>query len=1746
MKKAKRLIAVFMAVLMIMSAAFLPAYAKMLPGNAYVVPGVANNQKYYFTAQQGAGWLLDMLDDLLLNANIKLNLEDLISSGLLNFITNDWFGRRTDYSLDDIDYTVDLTSIDNAVRSIYIALDVILASDLIGMLGGLFGDLLNDEYGITNDGLDPNIKRGSRSNNYQGGYDDLDVLYMVFGWLNNLRPLVKRLVSGQFTLGSLLEDLVLPDDILVIIKDLPGFLKTMLYQMLVDENAEALPTDTPTPLDDGLQKVIDWALITGTSNEVGGMTSILGENAEPLMPYLAELEEQGGADITGTTIQVDRDGDGVLETKTMSFYQLVANVLNALLNSMLAPMLGELIADLVGVEITEQYPEGDPAILQDMMFNTILGAVESLAEQNGAPDLVYSDEQNATPMGKINALMDWFFNKGGLDTFIKIDFYGIAITDNFMSLLNDLGRLAINLLPGLVGGDLFEGAESLAYTADELNLIRYYKTNSSGQYVTCDETDEGAIDQTYLTYEKGEVVYATEWDPDTELPTQYKYLSNHQVVDTDEANEGSSTYRNGALIRPNYVITRDEVFACLIKMLLNGFIEGCYWPEWTTNIPSVLAYAMAALAAPVLPEGNYFARLDAYHQTGGIAPIADSNGGSVEPIPYYTIKNGIEVPTGALNIGASVAAFYLNAIFTFDDAEMLTEVGTSFEQFVAEFLIWAADEYLPMLVGNYDTDAKQFTGSGIWVKAFNNLITAIYSDYATRTLKAEPNWDAIYTFLDVTLLKLIPADWLPSDIQSSFDLFDGWLLNNLLHFDLQGILSILSANLDETTELHKPVLTVLIRLIDRVLGLVFNGTPMLLPVDSSRSGINEDTGVANIFVNHTNITSLDALLAGGVNGSLPTFVDQLLGGIITYKEEILTTVLPIIMGGTYNKPYDKEIGSSNDEVDDDWLTADGSGRTMSTYKVAELQYYVDMFTADVNAVKGATRYDTYEEAEAAITDETKQYAKGVSFYNKQYDANGEEIYEGYYVYTMNDYYLTATETPVPATKNGEDNSYSDFNNFKYSKVVPRTMERPYILYEDYDVAADTLRYATEYRMFAVEDYKQTPYAYHNLKQAIEAGEEYISTYNSFAYNDLGAAYAEWQRYFIQTRLYQNDLIDSNGDGKYVNSTNDPEYVAPTEDSDGNITNPGVPVDDPPTPPTAMLPFDVGTNSAYSGAVYTYFDETRDEFAYLSPAEFTFHNDNYKNYEQIEIAYNLGRNASKNVLLSEEETEEIVRLAIRSNSFELGKDGTGNYPAGTIQWGGLTATQHQDIAAICAGINYVYTYDAEAGIYEIRRPVFRFIDGSYVAFATENKLHAVDACPPLALTTSDTKTYAEEVDDAMYSAFVDYMKALTQNRKNLYNTIELMTDRAEEAAERRSDNKIDSQMLKWALALPEIKNAYENSDSGIRNRKITGVKDDGTYYYTKVYTQTSYDEFRKAYDYARCLDLAEQGLIQSKGLTQSMVTKAFQNLLATYKKLVIYTGDADMSQLLEYLAIAEGMINNPNKNHIELGYSADSLANLEAVYATVLPVSVDKTIDCEGQQIVDAAAAELLTAINNIAYNSVPKIIPALEGVLTEITSAQGASRTMGHIYGLKEGEGVTLDLVEVIGMRIDEGVGNKVTVEDSGKGTGTGAYLKGTIGNLEQFRFYAVLYGDLNGDTRIDGTDRTAVDLYVVQGTNNSAEENQGGMGAIRFEAADVDHSGSVDASDSALIELHYNYKDAEGNDYKIPQDQHSPVAVVA
>ena len=81
MKKASRLLAMVMAVIMIMSAACLPIYAKNVSSD-YTKPIVNSLEKYYFSAEQGCSYILDMLDEILAEADFNMTWGDMGLSGI--------------------------------------------------------------------------------------------------------------------------------------------------------------------------------------------------------------------------------------------------------------------------------------------------------------------------------------------------------------------------------------------------------------------------------------------------------------------------------------------------------------------------------------------------------------------------------------------------------------------------------------------------------------------------------------------------------------------------------------------------------------------------------------------------------------------------------------------------------------------------------------------------------------------------------------------------------------------------------------------------------------------------------------------------------------------------------------------------------------------------------------------------------------------------------------------------------------------------------------------------------------------------------------------------------------------------------------------------------------------------------------------------------------------------------------------------------------------------------------------------------------------------------------------------------------------------------------------------------------------------------------------------------------------------------------------------------------------------------
>ncbi|MBE6772012.1 MAG: hypothetical protein E7547_07715 [Ruminococcaceae bacterium] len=1881
MKKAKRLLAVLMAAVMLFSAAYVPSYAWYADraSHNWHVPQESQDEKYWFNYDQGASWLLDQLDMMLADLGIMLTSDDL--NDLAGFDVCSLIGLKgplEDAGAMDEDPSVrviDIRSVDMLIRTLSAVLDVLIVdkSFIVGLgnVLSLFGDLLDEDKGLQAAGLDATKLRSNEV------IKDSQVLEMLILWISNQKALLKSLLAFDFNWGGLLAGLLpnllgdMLDPVAITFSsnklDISTLLKNLLYNLLIDSNTGTAPGGD---IDAWVQQLINWALITGTGdgkNEdakklspwgTDGASSLLGANHEPLFPAIGK--QPGGAGLGSAAITVDRDGDGTADSgATMNFYQLVANLISALFDGTLKDLLYDLLIDLLGVEITAEFPQGNPAVLTDQTFSMIVGIVEGLFVDNGAPVPTYTDEENTYPVPKINALLDWLLVgeldengnkvvKSALDTFITIDYYGLKIQDNFMSLLNDVARLLINLLPSL---GLFEDSAHLAYSPDDLTVSWFVDAD----YNLVSSLEETKVTQTYVTYETNEIIYPTEYITDAngaQHPSAYCYLDTKAAVNTSDASN-ETTYRNPSLIRPNYVITTDMVFANIIKLAVNDFIDGCYFPEWTTDIPSVLAYAFAAMAAPILPENNYFARLDAYYELtqSGVAPVL-ADGTTLEPLYYYTDKvitikdqNGnktgtkqVRVPTAALSIISSYGAKMLNGVFHFDsDADKFT-TDTTFEQFLCEFLMWAVNQYMPAFVGSYNSSSKSFvkdlstsTNDPIFAGAMTTVVKAVYTDYANKVISPEANWDIVYELVDSTLFKLLPASWLPG-IGGSAQFINEWLLNNLINFDLQGILGLLQVN--PTGELSNSVVKVLINIIDRVTALLFNDNGVLITGDSNAAYNTSSTGDkyrANVVMGNkvTTISTLAGLLdAGSTSASLPMLVYNLLTLLNLYKFPILSTALPLLMSTTYIQPHDEDL----------WKSADGN--YLKTYTIGALEGYLGMLNDNLNAIDtgitfgeftndAGVKFTAEEVANSAVDGKAMavKNADGVrtdiqlstGYIFGTYDTRDEAVNminqlkdsyivteyneqtktDVYKLYTRKSYLIAATTKNVTTEyeKDGTNlGEYTEYGGFSYAMPTYRAenitkIGHPFVNYE---------KEVDDYRFFEYEDFGKAGYLYNNQNDADDGGYEFIDEYNSFAKGTLVDAYGDWYMYYIESELRRRDLFDENGDGKSVKNDQDGDYRASYTETDENgnalkdengndIINPGYPVDGNPGIPTSVYPFfaDTGTNFPNTEQTFQYYDvdggysyaarnkqgwldsETGTVITGVDPEFFTT-----ENFEQIRIAYELGQNPENNVVLSDADAESIIRYILGTVDFDITLNSKGVI-SGSTNWTNLSETQWNTINTWISQNGFTLTTETlEDGTtaYRLARPAFRLIyAGDMTFYANEGTTEFnVSNTPTLKARTvmdwrrkaitKEKRTYGNEIELALHDSYYDYIEQVYRYRVRLIDEIDEISWRRE-SAETGRKTTVDTTVLKWVLDLTE----KDYRDSETRKRNVISVKnpDTGKWEDSKAFTTSSYAAFRDAWDFGNSLYLQANGNTDALGLgvTQSMVSAAYYGILETWMALVEFTGFADWTQIDSYVKVAEEILADPYLTHPDFGVES-GLDKLEAalkdayVYTdyigdTDYDLNPNSKInyDSEYQLDIDSAAALLNQAIQALVYRKLPGLLDDPESTVDDIKIQDTKYENQiqyAHIYGLTEGVGFgdgTMDVEDVLdllglkvkGMTLD-GETNTIERTPAARGNGTDARLDGRYRYNLRFRYYAVLYGDLNGDTRIDGTDASALNIYIAKGENYAAI-----MGDAKFEAADVNHDSAVDNEDYDMIVKHYTLNNSADED-KIKQNAHSNV----
>lgn len=830
-KKSFRVLSLLLAFILMLSTMSVATSAYTTD---YNTPYTDENGKFYFTYEQAGSYVMDLIDELLstVNNGKDIYLDIKISS-----------------------YTLTLQRYDIALQSIYNFRKAGLINAAVSL--GLAGDL--NELNV--DCLQSYSRRGDTS------IPDYNCLYNLIHFLYDNRTPLQKIASSTFDWGLIDNFVDLPE----MITNMSGWLSNFLFTTLEDLAGKEEGTATTATTYDTNGNDVD-----GSVNDL--LLWLLNTKLAELLNF------EGGLGLSLNDVDI----------KTVSFYDMINNIIRAALDNLVVPLLKNVLLDAFGIETSEEYPNGTPEDMTNQTMNIVLGVVENLlSEAETAPDYTNC----TTPGEKIQTLLEWFFLEGGMNQYIIIDQNGLAIQDDLIELLHKLARLAINMLRGMGFGIL----------PDEL-------VHSNELNATNPETGE-------------------------------------------------------------YIISDSQCIAILINMLFSKLIQGYYCNPNAKSVAEIGAYALASLCARICPEMNYMEQLEANYTDGQYIGI---DGNVIPPLPFtstYTVKGQIAngsggwtpkdstytIPYAAVDMGVTVGVYFLDGLITADFSKVPapgTDATERFEKFVKVLLDWVVDKYLPLFKTTYNLDIK-------------------YPDYTT-----------VWKEIDEILFGLLPTSWLPSSItdhtigndyatqgqngtatysiQTSGDLICGWLIGSVMDVDLQELVSLFQRNTSSNAELNLPTLTVLLRLVDRILYIIL-GKYTILP---------NNQGSRNAYATATNLTSLNTTSNGLLNstqlGNLVYYLVTALGGgtntfnVQTKAVPILRTALPLIMSSTYVKLYRDNILSpaqiSISDLEDLLDTIEEENSTINTEYMTSFNEETGKFAigvySGVGAINGVGTYNS--------------------------------------------------------------------------------------------------------------------------------------------------------------------------------------------------------------------------------------------------------------------------------------------------------------------------------------------------------------------------------------------------------------------------------------------------------------------------------------------------------------------------------------------------------------------------------------------------------------------------------------------------------------------------------------------------------------------------------------------------------------------------------------------------------------------
>lgn len=1500
---------------MLVSASCVTAFAKLAD---ITTPYQDENGKYYFTYEQSGTYIMNLVEELLatVNQGKDIYLDIKISS-----------------------YTLTLQTYDKALQSIYDFRKSGLINAAVGI--GLGGDLSD----LNVDRLNGYTKRGDTN------LWDYNCLYNVIGFLYDNRGPLQKIANGSFGWG-LIDNFV---DLPAMILDLPGYLANLAYTKVEElagkeEGASGSGTTATTYDPDGkdVDRAVNDILLWLFNDKIGEL-----------------LNFEGGLGLTYNDVNITN----------VSLYNMVNAVIESALSNMVTPLLKNVLLDAFDIETSAEYPNGTEDQMNNQTLTMVLGVVEGLlSEAETQPD--YSNCRY--PGEKIETLLRWFFNEGGMNQYIVIDSNGIAIQDDLIDLLHKLARTAIPMLAGMGFGSL---PKEMIHT-DELNSV----------------------------------------DPAT----------------------------------GEYVISDSQCIAILVNMLLSNILQGYYCNPKAESVAEIGAYALASLCARINPELNYMEQLEANYADGTYYGI---DGNAVAPLPFtstYTVNgqynNGsawvnksttYTIPYAAVDMGVTVGVYFLDGLITADFSQVPgpgADATLRFEKFVKVLLDWVVDKYLPLFKTAYSLDTKYPTYQYVWKE------------------------------IDEILFGLIPTSWLPAtltdhtmgsdytaqgqngtatfELKTSGDLICGWLLGSVMDVDLQELVSLFQRNTTSGAELNNPTLTVLLRLIDRIFYVAL-GKYAILP---------NNQGSRNAYTTNTTLTSLgqgsNGLLNATQLGNLVYWLVTAIGGGSSFNINakavpLLQTILPLVMGAEYIKPYRRNVLSNGQIMVNDLQslinTINGQGSQVIPYGKADVDettrgtyYYVDDNYNVQSVVLDGSNYDadkTYYSEQYVVAQDIDKYTNSATYNN------------GTGVYKQNWSYNTVT-------LNG--------SNFE-----------PGAIYCSQDFVVATVTETTNGTYFTAQ----------NATATATLPEDYDANATYYTHPEVALGASDEGTYLKRSYTYSPVTLSGTASGSAYNP-NKTYYKKVFTDISFNYMD----AYNPSTGRIAMGIYSgvgavngVGTyNTSISGQPFMVFRNQED----FPDALFTFNNFN----DFIKDAQSFIGDYKDFLAEIKQAADDWKEDATDSES-----DGIKTiYPY-------YSASANYDGRCAQYGVQ-----PAEFNQLQVIKD-FKNLYGAN-AFVTSEK--------PLENLPSDRNASTTKRQCEIYKQWNKYAKqvvAMSNKLNDYYDGINYYLSTAEQNRKSYSNTVVYS--LRWVVE-KLCAEAYNNGVNGYYDSTNTLVP---------TYTNKSWQEFIAAYQCA--LDLLSQVQLNqaSARTTQSMVTAVRSGLIKAFYGLTKAGDLADKLQLYTAIVLARRTLADES---LEATYTAASISTLRTVLENAVALFDINPLEIDEQTTVDNQTARLNAAINGLVYLVAPSldVDENYDGDLDIPSDQSYVSNNIkyGFIYGISEGLGLVLDtnMFNINGINAD-----LVRVMTQTYGNGTGSYIqaKDNAGSTK-FIYYAILFGDVNGDARIDSTDKSYIQAYTIGAANTNlldASEN----GGAYLKAADIDGDGNVTASDAAGISQVVNYQ---------------------